>query len=138
VYLYTADPGEPVLVATAKARSHGEPPPDIALVVSDVEHGGDPRAGVRVAVHGAELIAQRREETEQRAAAARRSRDAAKVREAIASSPGIGTTDLRARVRLSGDRVRAAVLELGEAIEVRTETVAGHVRARHYIRGGAS
>jgi hypothetical protein len=134
-YLFSAEKDEPVSVENIKARSHGELVEDLALVVSDVESEGEPRAGLRIQVHGAELVKERREARQDAAAKAQGAKDAGKVRDALGKKPGINTTELRGVTRLSGDRLAAALLELGQAVEVRTEAV-GRTRVnRHFLRG---
>lgn len=135
VWLFSAAKGEPVSVSQEKARSRGYTVPDFALVVSDVAIGGDLTAGLRVQVHGHELVTERHE---QRIAEAQRSQlrqDAQKVREAIGQRPGISSRELRALTHLSGDRVSAALLQLGRAVEVREERRAptGPLSACHYL-----
>jgi hypothetical protein len=133
-YIFSAESGEPVQVDHVKARSHGEPVPKFALVIADVEIDGDPRAGLRVQVHGAELVAQRREAREQAAATARASRDALKVERAVIQTPGLATRELRGATGLSGDRLAAAIAHLGTAIEVREERDGRARPMRHYSR----
>jgi hypothetical protein len=134
-YLFSAAKDEPISVEHLKARSHGEPVPDWALVVSDVEVDGDPRAGLRVQVHGAELVAERREARQDAAVKAQGAKDAAKVREALTKHPGVGTTELRGITRLPGDRLAAAIVALG-CVEVVAEQVGRATTQRHYLRGG--
>ena len=135
VYVFSAEKGEPVRVEHVKARSHGEPVEDFALVVSDIEEAGDPRAGLRVQLHGAELVQQLREERGAVAREERTARDAEAVRKVLRTRPGLGSRELRAATGLSGDRVTAALTRLGEDVELRDETN-GRVRTtRHYLRG---
>jgi hypothetical protein len=134
-YVFTADKGEPVHAEHVKARSHGEPVDPWALVIGDVEIDGDPRAGLEVRVHGAELVAERRA-----AHAADRRRvqaagDADAVRRAVTATPGAGTTALRGATGLSGDRFAAAVALLGTELEVLPERHGRTTIARHYLRG---
>jgi len=135
-YLFSAAKGEPVGVEHLKARSHGETVEDFALVIADVEGAGDPRGGLRVQVHGAELVVERRAA---HAATARRDRargDGETVRGALARQPGLGTRELRGATGLSGDRLAAALAALGDAVEVREEKQGRTVTKRHYLRGG--
>lgn len=139
VYVYSAVQGEPVLAEHGKARSHGEPTESIALVIEDVSIGDDPRGGVRVVVHGAELVSQRREERESTARRQRVSSDGDAVRGVLRQTPGLGSRELRAAVRTAtgagSDRVTAAIADMGDEIEIRDE-VRGRSRvARHYLRG---
>jgi hypothetical protein len=134
-YLFSAEKDEPVSVENIKARSHGELVEVLALVVSDVDVDGEPRAGLRVQVHGVELVEERREARQDAAVRAQAARDASKVREAVARTPGVNTRELRGVTRLSGDRLAAALVELGQAVEVRTEPL-GRTRVnRHFLRG---
>jgi RecA-family ATPase len=134
-YLFGAEKGEPIHVEQVKARSHGEPADDFALVISDVDAHGDPKAGLRVQLHGAELVTLRREQRHEAAQRVRADRDADKVRAAIAAVPGIGTRDLRARTSLSGDRLAAALAALDDRVDVReTPSPAGRAKVCHYLR----
>ncbi len=57
----------------------------------------------------------------------------------IAQRPGCTTRDLRALARLSGDRLAAAVMALGAAIEVREEpNPRGAPYRRHYLRSAGT
>ena len=136
-YLFSADKGEPIKVEHVKARSHGEPVEDFALVVSDVAVGDDPKGGVRVEVRGAELVAQRRDA---QAAARRRERarvDSDAVRAALQRVPGLGTRELRGSTGLSGDRLAAGLAALGDEVMVREEARGRTRTNRHYLRGAA-
>jgi RecA-family ATPase len=135
VYLFSAQKGEPVAVEQAKARTQGDSIPDFALVISDVEIDGEARAGLRVQVHGHELLEERREAHHDAIARVQQSRDAAKVRAALVERPGISTTELRGVCRLSGDRLSAALLSLGASVEVRTEAEGRTRTNRHFLRG---
>lgn len=134
VYILSAEKGEPVRVEHVKARSHGEPVEDFALVVSDVEIDGDARAGLRVQVHGAELVQERREAKGAAAKAERTARDAAAIRRVLSTRPGLGSRELRAATSLSGDRVAAALVHLGDDVEARDEVQGRSRTTRHYLR----
>lgn len=135
VYVFTAAKGEPVLVTQVKARSQGEPCEDFALVVSDVDVDGNPRGGLRVAVHGAELVREKRAAAEADARASKVRRDAETVRAVLASAPGLGTRELRDRTAFGGSRLAAAIAELGDGVDVREERDGRSLRLRHYLRG---
>jgi AAA domain-containing protein len=137
-YVYGAAKGEPIAVEHVKARSHGETVEDFALVISDVEIDGYPKAGLRVQVHGAELLTERRQERREAAQRDRARIDADSVRAAIARCPGATTTALRVASGLSGDRLALALTKLGSAVEVREDRSQGRGPARqcHYLRGG--
>jgi hypothetical protein len=137
VYIFSAPKGEPVSVEQVKARTQGDSVPDFALTISDVEIDGDPRAGLRVQVHGHELIDQRRQQHTDFAQAAQTTRDAHTVRNALAlRPPGLGARELRGVTRLSGDRIAAAILALGDRIEVIEEpNRRGPPVRRHRLRG---
>jgi hypothetical protein len=138
VYLFSAAKGEPVLVEHAKARSHGELVENFAFSIEDVAEGDDSRAGLRVSVHGAELVMDRRAEVAAAASAVRTRQDAEKMRKLIAATPGIGVCELRRQSRMSGDRCAAAIASLGNAVEVREERSPGRrSKSCHYLRGGA-
>jgi RecA-family ATPase len=138
VYLFAAAKGEPVSVEQAKARTQGDSIPDFALVISDVEIDGEARAGLRVQVHGAELIDERREA---QATAARRDetrRDVETLRRVLAATPGLGSRELRAAVRpMAHARLEAALYALREQIDIREEQIGRAITRRHYLRGGS-
>jgi len=136
-YLFSAAKGEPVGVEHVKARSHGELVSDFALVISDVEIDGDPKAGLRVQVHGAELVAQRRQEQASTTRREQARRDAEVVRRVLAGSPGLGMRELRAAVRPVGrERLESALYDMGNEVEVREERQGRTVTRRHFVRGG--
>jgi hypothetical protein len=136
VYVFSASKGEPVSVESVKTREHGEPPPEFALVISDVTgDDGDPKAGLSVAVLGYEAVLQKREE---KAAARRKSvtaSDVDRVREQIRVRPGVSTRDLKESTGLNGVRFSAATLALKDELETKDELRAGHWVTRHYLRG---
>jgi hypothetical protein len=136
-YLFSAERGEPVRVEHVKARSHGELLESFALVISDVEMDGNPRAGLSVGVRGVELVAERQAQRAEAARGQRARRDADTLRKAIAATPGAGTSALRGATGLSGERFAAAVAHLGNAVEVRDEVHGRSRTACHYLRGGA-
>jgi hypothetical protein len=126
VYQMGAASGEPVKVQHTKARSHGEPVADFALVIEDVEADGDPRAGLRVQVHGTELIDSRREEAEATKRAIQSTRDAKAILAAVAKNPGVNSSQLRALSGISsGTRFVRAVADLGDGLRVTAEPVPG-------------
>jgi hypothetical protein len=134
VHIFSGAKGEPTLVSQVKARSHGEPTEDVALVIADVEFDGDPKAGLSVTLRGHELIEQRRQEARERAAKAQAVRDGARLESLLAGGSGPGTKEIRAILRLSGDRLTAAVSHLGDRIEVREERRGtGRAAMRHYL-----
>jgi hypothetical protein len=111
------------------------------LVVSDVAIGDDPRGGLRVQVHGHELVAQKRADHEKQKRQAQAKADAEIVRGVLTAQPGLGARELRAAVRAAGlpgvDRLSDALAHLGQSVEFRDEV---HNRARvtrHYLRGDA-
>ena len=135
-YVFSAAKDEPVSVEHVKARTHGELVESFALVVSDVEINGDPRGGLRVQVHGHELVEQRRADHAKDARQEKARTDSNAVRAAIAATPGLGAMELRAATGLSGDRFAAAVAHLRDEIEVREERKGrGPGSRRHYLRG---
>jgi hypothetical protein len=125
VYQMGAAQGEPVKVQHTKARSHGEPVEDFALVIEDVEVEGDPRAALRVVVRGLELLDERREANEEARRVKQSRADASRVMAAIQKRPGLGTRELRAILRLSGDRFAAAIIELGAKVDSRADREPG-------------
>lgn len=118
VYLFGANKGEPVNVEMVKARSHGEPVDDFAIVIGDVEYEGDPKAGLRIQIHGAELIQEKRDAAAKTRRYLRSVKDAQALREALRKHPqGMGSVELRAATGLSGDRFSSAMAELGDSVE---------------------
>jgi hypothetical protein len=137
VYQMGAGTGEPVRVAHTKARSHGEPVDDFALVIEDVPVGDDLRAGLRVSVHGTELIDERRDRRNRDRLAVSATADGARVLGLVQAHPGIGTRELRALLGLSGDRYTRAIHLLGSQIQIRCERIQGHpgrTPARHFVK----
>jgi hypothetical protein len=102
-YIFGANKGEPVSVEHVKARSHGELVDDFALVISDVELDGNPKAGLSVSVRGGELITELRRDakaaTKTQARKAEHVTAAARVAEYLAAHPGGGTRDIRSALR---------------------------------------
>lgn len=135
VHVFSAGKGEPVRVEHVKARSHGELTDDVALVISDVEVEGDPRAGLRVHVHGAELIAQRRDERNIVNRREQAQHNAEVVRRVLMTTPGLGGRELRDATSLSGARLADALEALGNDIEVREVRDGRTKTVRHYVRG---
>jgi len=122
VYVFSAEKGEPISVEHVKARSHGEPVPDWALVISDVEIGTETRAGLSVTVSGVELVTQRREAKVESTKKAQAARDAMRVIAAVAARhDGIGSVELRELCGLSGHRLALAVGLLTEQQKVTME-----------------
>ena len=136
-YVFSGEKGEPIKVANEKARSEGELVPDFALVVSDVAIERDPKGGLRVDLRGAELIAQRREENATAARRVQTSHDVVVVRQALATRPGMNVSELRAAVPLGKDRMTAALLALGDTVEVRPMKEGRVTAMRHYLRGAS-
>jgi hypothetical protein len=134
-YIFGANKGEPVSVEHVKARSHGELVDDFALVISDVELDGNPKAGLSVSVRGGELITELRANRAKAARTEQVRRDAKAVREAVAARPGVPTMDLRAATGLSGDRYASAMASLAGVVEVRERKDGRSVRREHYLRG---
>jgi hypothetical protein len=134
-FVFSAKKGEPVSVENPKARSNGDTVEDFSLVIGDVELDGDPKAGLRVAVHGKELIEERREAAKVKAREDRGRRDGDKLKAFLGNNPGAGTKEIRGVLGFSGDRLAAVILELG-CVDVRVEQN-GKVRvARHFLRSG--
>lgn len=138
VYLFTAEKGEPVRVQHVKARSHGEPVEDFALVIADLEIDDDPFAGLRVEVRGADLLAERRERRVHSAREDEVRRDAEAIRKVVLEQPGIKAADLRAAARLSGDRVKRAMVALVDVVDVRSAKVGKIWVCQHYLKGLSS
>ena len=125
VYQLGSSDGGPIEAQQTKARSHGEPISEWALVISDVpsEDGHDPRAGVKVQVHGTEIVDERRAVKESRKRAKETSANAERLMTVISAKPGLGTRELRAITRLSGDKFTAAILHLGSKVESATNVL---------------
>ncbi len=131
-YVSSGEKREPVKVEHEKARSDGETVDDLALVISDVEIGGDPRAGLRVEARGAELVQERREAAAKAKADKAARRGADKIREVLTSDPGQGTEELKRLSGLSGKSYTAALTALGAELDIRQD---GRTK-RHYLKGG--
>jgi hypothetical protein len=139
IYLLSGKKNEAIKAEQIKARSHGEPCPDFALVIEDVEraegtHGAaDPKWGLAVGVHGAELIEEQREIAAEAKAAAKLAKNAAKIRKVLAGGVRLGSRELQAACRgMRKDAVDAAfdfLVTSGEA--VRTEEKVG--RTHKYL-----
>jgi len=139
VYLFSAAKGEPVSVEQAKARTQGDSIPDFALVISDVEIDGDPRGGLRVQVHGHELVEERRREVAEQRHRTELGFDCTQLRRVLAENPGINVTDLRSAMRPAGkDRVANALRAMRGEIEMREERAGRTTTVRHYLRGPQS
>jgi hypothetical protein len=138
VFVFAADKGEPIRVQNVKARSHGELVDDFALVVSDVDVEHEPRAGLRVHVHGVELVNERRDARRKEAAGQQARVDADVVRRALKEHPGLTMRDLRAAVRPVGrERLEAALFAMKDELEVREEQQGRTKAHRHFLKGGA-
>jgi hypothetical protein len=137
VYTFGAEKDEPIAVEAEKAREHGELVEGFALVIADVEVAGDPKGGLRVQLHGKELVHERRAEkaTAIRKESGKRAADA--IRKALAARPGLATMDLRAAAGLDGDAYAAGKLALGDELEIREEQAGRGRRQAHYLRGSA-
>jgi AAA domain len=138
VYVFAADKGEPVSVEHEKAREEGETVDGFALTVADVadESGSDARAGLRVQVHGGELVRDRRAAQAKQARDAAVSRDVEVVRQALAERPGMGTKELREATGMNAPRFAAARRALGDEVEVRDERDGRYTTRRHFLRAG--
>lgn len=136
VYLFSSAKGEPVSVEHAKARTKGDSVPDFALAISDVAIGDDPRGGLKVQVHGRELVQQQRQKRQESDRAAQSRFDSHRIRMAVTGRPGLTTAELRGITRLSGDRVAAGLLLLSELVEAREEAnPRGAPFKRYYPKG---
>lgn len=115
IYLLSADKGEPAELEHVKARSHGEPVDSLSLVISDVPDGQDPKWGLRVQVHGKELVEERRDAKADAKRGATAAADAAKLLAHLhkVAPEWPGYRDLRAALGISGDRLLLAVQHLG-------------------------
>jgi hypothetical protein len=135
IYVFSASRGEPVSVQHVKARSYGDLVEDFALVIRDVEIGGEKRAGLSVEVRGHELVAEARAGRASAARSAQARQDVAEVRRVLAVTPGLGTRELRAAVSMGRERVDAALYMMRGEIEVREERSGRAIARRHYLRG---
>lgn len=137
VYLLSGSKGEAVKVEQTKARSHGEPVDDLALVIEDVERGEDRRWGLSVRVAGVELIAEQREQKAEAAAAVTIARNVERIRKALAGGKKLSRSDLVSVTRLNSRTFPAAWRALEEAGEGTVETVKdGKVTTKiHHLRG---
>lgn len=135
-YIFSALKGEPVSVEHVKAREHGELVEGFALVISDVEADGDPRAGLRVQVHGAELVREHRATKADAARDAQARRDAADVRKTLAARPGLTRTEVVDACRLGNKgRYQNAMAVLGGEVEVREVRAGRNLSKLHYLTG---
>jgi AAA domain-containing protein len=136
VYILGAKSGEPIHVRHVKARSHGEPVEDWALVISDVEDEGNPKAGVRVQIHGSEVINEAREKTRRARNEAQRRAEQERVLASVIERPGLNARELRSVTGMNGDRFMSAVVELHGTgkLEIREERNGRSFSARHYAR----
>jgi hypothetical protein len=134
-FVFSAEKNEPINVENVKARSHGELVDDFSLAISDEadEEGGDFKAGVRIQVHGVELIRDKRAERDRVAKKAAAERDAKVVRLAIIASPGASTSSLREATGLNAQRFAAARQSLGTEVQVKEEIVGKAWTNRHYL-----
>lgn len=135
VYVLTGEKGEPIRVEHVKARTHGELIEDLALVITDVQVGADPRAAVHVQAHAVGLISQQRDERQQIKRKQVASQNAETVRRVLIASPGLGTRELREATALSGTLLAESIAELGAGLEIREEKDGRSKTRRHYLKG---
>lgn len=134
-YVFAAGKGDPVSVRQVKSRSFGEPIDDFAIVINDVAgDGDDPKWGLSVRVHGAELIERRREERVAAEAERRGQHDARRLAAALSKHPGAGSREIRAVTGLGGDRLAAALLVLGDKVNRVEERNGRATTVRHFLR----
>jgi hypothetical protein len=120
VYVFSAERGQPVLVEVVKARSHGELPEPVCLVIEDVEVDGDDRAGLRVSVRGVELLREQRGLAEDQQREKRSRLDAEAIRAALARCPtGLGSEAIKGLTGMSGGRFAVAIALMGTEVAVR-------------------
>lgn len=123
VYLLSGQKGEPVKVEQIKARTHGEPIDDFAVVITDVAGEDDPKWGLAVSVHGVELIAEKREAMQAAKEESRCIVHMDRIRSALADGKRLPRNDLVAIVRLNSRDFARAWTRLLEVREVNTERV---------------
>lgn len=130
-YGFQGQRGEPIECGQAKARSLGVLCTDFVLQPLDVEGpDGDPRWGLRVQLHGVELLHERRALISQTAVSASDQISADKIRRALTGRPeGLATHDLRAVSGLSGAAFHRALLLLGPAVVCTHELTGRTTRA---------
>lgn len=133
IYVFTAKKGEPVAVEHVKAREHGELEADFSLVISDVPSAEDPKWGLRVQVHGIELVTEARARSAKELRDAQAKRDSERISSVLTVCPGVGSEELKARAGLSGGRYSEAVRFLGARLQIREEKSGRSVRRCHYI-----
>lgn len=137
VLVFSAEPDEPISVAVVKARSHGELPDDLALVIEDVPIGDTPKGGVRVSMRGSELVQEHRDKVAADKRERRATQDAETIRQALAKHPrGLGSEELRGLVSMSGQRFGAAKAKLLEMGHLAIERDGR--RVIHRLTGGGS
>ena len=133
-WVFGAAKDEPIKVQHEKYRTFGEQVPDFALVISDVAVGSDLKGGIRVQVHGAELVDEARERSLEATRLRQQERDAAVVVRVLTRATGLGYNELRARAHLSGDRLAGAIAHLGPRVQIRDEkSENSRSTRRHYL-----
>ena len=133
VYVFSAEESEPVAVKCVKARSHGEEPEALCLVIEDVEIDGDRKGGVRISARGIELLQESRQASQRVKDEKEAHVNSHKVLEAIRDQPGISTTDLRSATGLNGARLAAAKKVLGKRITVKKGAEGVATAYCHYL-----
>lgn len=128
-YVFGAKKNEPIEVKQIKARSHGEPIEDFALVIEDV----DEKAGLRVKMFGKELVAQKRAEAERARLAETGRRWGEEIARLLTERPGLGVREIRSALSLRSDLFEAAMAYLGDRVEVRQVKTTGRPKDCHYV-----
>lgn len=140
VYLLSASKGEAVQVQHIKARSHGEPTEDFALVISDVPTPDNPKWGLAVHVAGMELIEEQRERKHETKQAAQLAADKARILRALSGGKRLSRNDTAAAAGVSGSRFSRAWSALKSEELVSDEKVQqGRTCTHfHFVQKGAS
>jgi AAA domain/DnaB-like helicase N terminal domain len=102
VYVFSGEKGEPTRCEHAKARSHGELVPDWVLSISDDEHDGNPRAGLKIVVQGIEVLEEARKAKKDGRRQSDLKTDCETIRGILRTTPGLTSRALRSAAHLQG------------------------------------
>jgi hypothetical protein len=116
-YVFTASKDEPTQVSQEKARSFGPTIDDFALQVTDVARDADERWGLRVQVHGTELITQQRTDRAEVVEATEDDWVRKQVRNLLKKKPNLTVSEIAAMLKKGGPKVTRALLEMGEELD---------------------
>lgn len=136
VYVFSAEKGEPVSVEHVKARTAGELADDFALTIADeFDEQIGAKVGLSVRLSGIEAVQEARGDRLRHARQAKAAANAEAVIRALSASPGLGSRDLRSASGLGADSLSAALLHLGNRVEVRPGKKGQANVSLHYLTG---